>query len=185
MPNLPDSLQGVALVASPQMIDPRFAQTVVLLLHHDEEGAMGVVLNRPISAEQQKALVTAASLTGTWGLNFHFGGPVAGPVIVLQAEESDTGAQQGKMFFVNQKDQFSRLLRHASECRFFVGHATWDGGQLEQEIDQGLWKTLPVSPKLLFGEHEQLWAQAIRAVGRSFYRDTLGITGFPADATLN
>ena len=176
--------QGVALVASPQMDDPRFNQTVVLLLRHNEEGAMGVVLNRPIG-EDQKVALAEIQMPGDTPLNFHFGGPVAGPVIVLQTRESRLGNKLGKMFTINKKEQIEGVLNNAEDCRLFVGHATWEPGQLEDEVEEGLWLTVPVSGDLLFGDHDEIWADAVRSVGRSFYRDVLGIRGEPADVSWN
>ena len=176
--------QGVALVASPNMNDPRFAQTVVLLLRHNEEGALGVVLNRPIGDEQKVALADMQDL-GDTPLNFHFGGPVAGPVIVLQTRESRLGNTTGKMFTINKQEQIQGVINNAKDCRLFVGHANWEPGQLEHELQEGMWMTVPVSGDLLFGNHEELWAEAVRSVGRNFYRDVLGIQGQPEDVSYN
>ena len=181
-----NSLKGVALVASPNMQDPRFAQTVILMLHHNSQGAMGVVLNRPMSAEQHKELVAAAETeVDEQQLSFHFGGPVAGPVIVLQGVKSLTEAQQGKMFFISKTEELSGLLGNVEDCRFYVGHANWEGGQLEAELRQGLWLISPVSPEMLFGDNELLWAETIRRVGQSFYHEVLGIKQFPEDVSVN
>ena len=185
-----NSLEGHLLIAAPRMGDPRFHRAVILVLHHDDQGAMGVVLNRPIP-RQAGAI---ASLLGS-GFEasdgaFHVGGPVAGPVIVLQGlpnhplEADDQ--EQGRVFVVEQQEQLQSLMDNANtDLRFYVGHAGWTQGQLENEIDEGSWLTLPASVDFVFSEDRDMWVDAMREFGCDFYASTLGVRHFPDNPSDN
>ncbi len=197
------SLEGQLLIASPQMNDQRFHRAVILMLHHDDHGAMGVVLNRPIP-KQAEAIAGLLSDTlpiplPTGEGNFHVGGPVAGPLIVLQGlpvkwlggrlkafQKSDDDDSAGRVFVVEEQDQLDRLMEGSTATlQFFVGHAGWEEGQLERELLEGDWLTLPASVEFVFGENEDMWMAAMREFGRAFYEEVLGIYEFPDDATRN
>ena len=202
MGELMKSLEGQLLIASPQMNDPRFHHAVILMLHHDDTGAMGVVLNRPIPKQAAAiASLLKESLPGPLPTNdgsFHVGGPVAGPLIVLQGLPKKWSASRlgivddnaadstGRVFVVEEQDQLKRLIKNSSSSlQFFVGHAGWEEGQLERELDEGVWLTLPASVEFVFGDNEDMWVAAMREFGRTFYEDVLEIYEFPEDASVN
>ncbi len=196
-----NSYEGHLLIAAPHMSDPRFHRAVILVLHHDEHGAMGVVLNQPIS---QKASAIASllgeampgPLPKTDG-NFHVGGPVAGPLIVLQglprrwsgsrhALNYSEDDEPGRVFVVEEQDQLQSLIDSTNaSLQFYVGHAGWQEGQLEDEVADGSWLTLQASAEFVFGDDEDMWMIAMRDFGQSFYREVLGIDQFPEDSTAN
>jgi len=186
------SLEGHLLIAAPQMSDARFHRSVILMLHHDEHGAMGVILNRPIPRQAEAiATLLGDSLEATEGA-FHVGGPVAGPLIVLQGlpdpltDTSREDASPGRVFVVEQQDQLNSLMADAdSSLRFYVGHAGWSEGQLESEIAQGAWLTAPASVDFVFGENDDMWVAAMRDFGRDFYRSVLGVHDFPDNPSDN
>jgi putative transcriptional regulator len=185
-----ETLEGQLLIASPQMEDPRFRRSVILLLHHGEDGAMGVVLNQrlPISAaEQWEAL---GELVEVGDHRAHLGGPLPGSITVLHDVKNDrTNTPQGRIYVLQKQEQLEKLLKLLDDnesFQFFVGHAGWSRGQLESEIADGSWLSIPASPDFVFyNEQNDMWALAMREAGMAFYRDVLGIEDFPNDVALN
>ena len=182
------SLEGMLLVASPQMDDPRFDRTVILMMHHDENGAYGVVLNRPIEE-------TVAGLWRKLGAEpecrverqLNLGGPVSGPIIAIHGKKSAAEFEMPPgIFIAEQKKHLQQLVVDPNvPLRVFVGHAGWSAGQLEEELDCGAWLTLPATYEHVFCEDDNLWVTAMREVGLQFWRTTLGIRKFPPDVSVN
>ena len=182
-----DFLEGRFLVATPQLLDPNFARTVVLLIQHSEQGALGVVLNRRLDktvAELWKQVSTAPSKSRE---QVHFGGPVTGPLLAVHtlADLAEMEIVPG-VFFAAQKDHLDALVgRQESEFRIFLGHSGWGGGQLEAEIAAGAWLTAPASRDTIFASSEDLWETVTRQIGREFLGSTLRIQDFPEDPSVN
>lgn len=181
------SLEGHLIIASPRMLDPRFHQAVVLILNHDENGAMGVVLNRPLPVNLPELWTALGDTVQVGDGRAHLGGPLAGSITVLH-DVKHTKKSQGRIYVLKKCDQFSKLLGALNDesYRFFVGHAAWSQGQLEAEISGGLWKSIPGTPALIF-EHPacDLWLAAMRAIGSSFCKDVLKLRHIPASPMLN
>jgi putative transcriptional regulator len=152
---------GSFLIARPTLKDPNFAQTVVLLLAHSSEGAFGVVLNRPIEAED---------------LPFPLfdGGPCPSPGVVIlhgqadwveapdDAEEAPAKPEVAPGIFVGDETCLSRAAHpipgQEPRCRVFRGFAGWGSGQLEQELASGAWALTAATGQLLFDTPiEDLW----------------------------
>ncbi|MEM7315473.1 MAG: YqgE/AlgH family protein [Planctomycetota bacterium] len=186
-----NSLEGHLLIAAPRMGDSVFDRSVVLMLHHDENGAMGIILNRPMSFSGNQGQFGPVQLLEALAQDsdrrVQLGGPVSGPLIVLhQASESEEGSARGGVFVIERREQLEQLVQQSdSSLSFFVGHAGWSAGQLEQEIANGAWLSTPAAPEFVFGDHEDMWTDAIRETGRTFYREVLNIHEFPADSSLN
>ena len=195
------SLQGHLLIASPRMDDPRFDRTVILMLKHDETGAVGIILNRPMRENAKGPWQIIDILASRDDRCIQVGGPVAGPLIVLHGnhsglsnsrrgsdgdENQESNVPPSGVFVIQEPEQLQALLEQTSQpLQFFVGHAGWQSGQLENEIDAGAWITTPAVPDFVFGHHEDMWIAALKQTERCFYSDVLGITGFPADVTWN
>lgn len=183
------SLVGHLLIAAPRMDDPRFARSVVLVLKHDEEGAMGIILNRPVDSSgrfpaQMAGLFDELQSLSTGYEPVRIGGPVGGPVIALKTPSVRDG--EGGVYFIAGHEQLKQVAEEISgPLQFFVGHSAWTAGQLEQELEMGFWLTLPAATEFLESDHQEMWVNAIRESGRSVYRDVLGIHGFPQDVSLN
>lgn len=172
-----DSMSPVApclLVASPLLMDPNFIHTVVLLVEHDEEGAMGIVLNRslPLTLADICRESHLAYAGGEDETAFR-GGPVEphrGVILVrggLPTEE-DT-VLDFTDFLSFRKDLLESLLKdpHAT-FRLFLGYSGWGAGQLEQEMAQGAWARLPLRPEwLLDGDPKGLWQRALAELGEA------------------
>ena len=156
------------LVASPALLDPSFLHTVVLLVEHDEEGALGLILNRPLP-------LSLAQVSQEGGMPFlgpdeataWRGGPVdpqRGILLVqggLPAEE-DTVVDLTH-FVSHRKDLLEELLGDPqARYRLFLGYAGWSAGQLDQELELGAWARRPVvSEWLLHPEPLGLWQAAL------------------------
>ena len=187
------SLQGHLLIASPRMDDPRFDRTVILMLKHDETGAVGIILNRPMRESAKGPWQIIDILASRDDRCVQVGGPVAGPLIVLHGKQSNTGDSGASLsgapsgvFVIEKPEQLEQLLEQTTEpLQFFVGHAGWHGGQLEREVEQGVWITTPAAPEFVFGHHEDMWVAALKQTERCFYAQVLGITQFPVDVTMN
>ena len=155
---LTKSLRGHFLVASPHMLDPNFAQTVVLLIQHSAEGAFGVVLNRSTRKTVQELWeeVHEGHCENRQFLNL--GGPVSGPLMALHTdpELGELEIVPG-LFFSADKTHLEQLVDKADlRLKMFVGHSGWGGGQLENELAQGAWLTAPASLEEVFRDEQEL-----------------------------
>lgn len=182
-----ESLEGKLLIASPQIEDPRFDRTVILTMHHDEGGAYGVVLNRPIDETVAGLWQKLGDNSCLVDRNLNLGGPVSGPIIAIHGLESAAEFEVPPgIFIAEQKKHLKQLVRDPSvPLRIFVGHAGWSAGQLEEEISEGSWSVLPATFEHVFHEDDNLWVTAMRQVGLEFWRTVLGIQGFPEDVSVN
>ena len=185
--NVMESLEGQLLIASPQIGDPRFERTVVLIMRHDREGAFGVVLNRPLAETVRSLWEKLGDATCTIDRNINLGGPVSGPIIALHCQQSAAEFEVPPGLYVaEQKKHIKQLVKDAEgPLRIFIGHASWVGGQLEGELASGAWLTLAAKVDHVFHEEDDLWVTAMREVGRDFCQTVLGIENFPPDVTLN
>lgn len=163
-----ESLVGKLLVASPQLTDGVFGRTVCLVMHHDDDGAIGLFLNRPLQPPpgQVLALKTAGdrAMTVAASGKLHFGGPLAGPVVALHAVPMLAEAETGPGVFVAaQQQHLEALLEEGpARVRLIIGHSGWSAGQLESEIDSGLWYVMPATADAVFGSDDEMWPRLLR-----------------------
>ena len=167
------------LMATPQVLDPFFHKSVVLLLHHDEEGSFGFNLNRPTKVAVAEILEgLEIDWTGDPALCAYLGGPVQpqlGTVLFGEAgAEPDSPQADGPsarvlpgLSMTQHVGELTRLAQDPPpEMRFYLGYAGWGGGQLLEEILRNDWIVGPVLEDLLFvDDHDSVWAQALRAAG--------------------
>lgn len=209
-----ESLQGHALVASPYLTDPNFLRSVVYLLRHDEEGAIGLILNRPMQNTIGELL---AQLTGQELDNprpVYYGGPVDGPLMLLQACEHETTpsiyiasdqqkileicgaktdpcADQAGLTPIDELDgnaaaeDESTAPPTAGDYRVFDGYAGWAAGQLEDELHSGGWLVWEIPAELLFANPENLWKDAVRQIGREILSGGIDPSKMPEDPAYN
>ena len=182
-----ESLKGHLLVASPHLLDPNFVRTVVLLMHHNEDGAFGVVLNRPTESTLKELWEKVGESPCESEERVHLGGPVSGPLMAVH-----TDASLGEMeivpgvYFAAQRDHLEGLIRQDEHAfRFFVGHSGWGGGQLENELKQGAWLTMPATSELVFYDHDDLWRKVTQHIGREMLVDILHLKDTPQDPSMN
>ncbi len=163
-----ESLRGHLLIAGPGLLDPNFRRTVVLVGEHGEEGAMGVVLNRPSETSVGDAVPPLASLPGVDDVVF-VGGPVRPEAVVVLGDfvepESAGALVLGSIGFLSGEadaDDVGELTR----ARVFAGYAGWGGGQLEGELEEGSWIFEPALPDDVFTEApDTLWSDVLRRKG--------------------
>ncbi len=146
---------GKLLVATDEVRGPYFAQTVVLLLHHDGTGTLGVVVNRPIEASAIESMLADEDLAAHRG-SFYWGGPMSQST-VRALLRTDTPPEDAVQVFdaVHLVDVDEALLATASnvaKLRFFVGYAGWSAGQLEHELAFDSWHILPATEELVYAE---------------------------------
>jgi putative transcriptional regulator len=180
------SLQGHLLVASPDLVNSPFSGTVILVLQHTDEGAWGVVLNRPAEASIRDLWQQVSDEPCQVERPVNMGGPISGPVIAVHDYEPLAEAIVPPGVFVASQREHLEQLVHQTEhpFRLFVGHSGWVAGQLNHELEHGVWLTTPATLEDVFGDEAQLWQQALQAIGRRF-TESLNIKHVPADVAWN
>ncbi|GGZ80587.1 UPF0301 protein [Streptomyces echinoruber] len=184
------SLTGRLLVATPALADPNFDRAVVLLLDHDEEGSLGVVLNRPTPVSVGDILEDWADLAGEPGVVFQ-GGPVsldsALGVAVIPGGSGDRAPLgwrrvHGAIGLVDLEAPPELLAKALGSLRIFAGYAGWGPGQLEDELVDGAWYVVESEPgDVSSPAPERLWREVLRR-----QRNELAMVAtYPDDPSLN
>jgi putative transcriptional regulator len=162
------SLRGKLLIASPAMREPTFARTVISMLEHNEDGALGVVINRPGDASLLDIVPPVAELASQPAVLFS-GGPVepraAIALGVVAAGAPGTGYQEvvHPVVTVDLDSDPQILAASLRELRVFAGYAGWGAGQLEDEIAQGAWYVVEALPSDAFvAAPDRLWSAVLR-----------------------
>jgi putative transcriptional regulator len=182
------SLKGHLLVATPQLLAPIFSRSVILMLDHSDEGAAGVIINRPTEASVAAIAEQVFEQASDWDKPINLGGPVPGPLIVLHTDEvlADQTVLPGVYSTVD-ADKVRELVRGKVEPSLTIAnYAGWSPGQLEDEIATGSWVTLPARAGLVFSaEAEDLWRVVMKEHNGRQLTELLGIHGVPDDPRLN
>jgi putative transcriptional regulator len=172
------------LVAAAGLVDPNFRRSVVLVGHHDDEGAVGVVLNRASEIEVAEAAPPLAELVDP-GDRLFIGGPVQPQAAVVVADFEHPDRAQIVAFdsigFLPDETDADELggLRRA---RVFAGYAGWGPGQLEEELEQGSWVLEAANADDVFtADPEELWSRVLRRKGPRFAL----LASMPLDPSLN
>ena len=163
----------ILLVSMPQMADPNFARTVILLCDYTEEGAFGLVVNRPMDEPAWQLVKTDPPVRVDPSLVLWIGGPVDPQrTWVLMAEAQSPDEEQREIcpgvLLSSSQELALQLLQTppSSRARVIVGYAGWGPGQLDKELATSSWLTTGVDPGLIFGvPAEQMWETAIRRLG--------------------
>jgi putative transcriptional regulator len=184
------SLTGRLLVATPQLEHEQFRRTVVLLLDHGEDGALGVVVNRPTEVDVDAVLPAWQPFVAVPGRLFQ-GGPVAldsalGLVTVggEEDEEEPLGVRRlvGSLGLVDLDTPPEVVVPELSRLRIFAGYSGWSAGQLEGEIAEGAWYVVDAEPGDAFTDTpEDLWSDVLRRQGG----DLALVATFPDDPSMN
>lgn len=178
------NVKGHLLIAGAGLWDPNFRRAVVLVGHHDDEGAVGVVLNRVTEVSVGVAVPALASLVPD-GDPLFIGGPVQpqSAVVVADFEEPDKAdvVAFGSVGFLPDEAD-SDTVGGIRRARVFAGYAGWGPGQLDAELEEGSWIAEPARTEDVFtAEPEQLWSEVLRRKGHAY--DMLRL--MPADPSSN
>ncbi len=180
-----ESLSGQLLLAAPSLQDPNFQRTVVLVGAHSEEGAMGVVLNRPSAVTVGQAVPQLEQAVGEQE-TVYVGGPVQPSSIVFLAEFLDPAPAGllvlGRIGFPAPEADIDELSESIARRRVFAGYAGWGEGQLDEELDQGDWIAHPAQPEDVFTEDpDELWSRVLARKGGAYVL----IARMPLDPSVN
>ena len=179
---------GRLLVATPSLVDPNFANAVVLLLDHDDDGSLGVILNRP-------SAITVASVLPDWAASvdppevLYEGGPVSPDAALAVALVPDAGPDPigfrclfDRTGIIDLDTPPEVLAPAITRMRVFAGYAGWGSEQLQGEIDEGSWYVLESTAHDIFDpDPGTLWSQVLRRQPGSL----AWVSTRPADPTLN
>jgi putative transcriptional regulator len=163
-----DTLRGKLLISAGGLYDPNFRHTVVLIGSHDESGAVGVVLNRPLQVTVAQAAPVLAGLVGP-GEPIFQGGPVAPAEAVLLVDLAPPGLLDVPVLdtigFLT-GDVPADAAGDIRRARVFVGHSGWGPGQLEAELEAGAWLVEPAQPADVFtADAAALWKHVLDRKG--------------------
>lgn len=165
------SLAPTLLVAMPQLLDPNFSRTVILLCEHREEGAMGLVVNRCMDTLASAIVPLDIPEEEDSGMQVWCGGPVD-PIRgwLLTCDNLGDGVEVSDGLFLSaSRELLQRVMKDrvlARRCRFLVGYAGWGPRQLDSELAASAWLTVPVDKDLMFDTPgEAMWEVAIRQLG--------------------
>lgn len=179
-----EPLSGHLLIAGSSLVDPNFRRAVVLIGHHDDDGAVGVVLNRESEVEVAVAVPPLANLVEA-GERLFIGGPVSSRSAVVVAdfehpERAEVVAFDSVGFLPEETDAES--LGGLRRARVFAGYAGWGAGQLETELEEGSWITEPARATDVFTDDpEALWGDVLRRKGPEYWL----MSTMPFDPSLN
>ena len=181
------SLQGHLLVASTDLADPNFHKSVVLLVRHDEDGALGLVLNRPTRTPLKEVWKEVGESPCNIETVLYLGGPVQGPLFALHSdgEIGKTEILPGAYFSPDPAELEQLAAGSADRIRFFVGYAGWGAGQLERELGERSWLTIPASVEHIFSEPDDLWEKILRRISSDRMISAMQIKHVPTDPQLN
>jgi putative transcriptional regulator len=177
-----ESLAGKLIVSSPSLVDPNFRRTVVLMTHHDEDGAMGLVLSRPSTLSVAETVPGLADLPGADSV--YVGGPVQTDVIVALVELDEPNDEVppviGSVGFLPGDGDTDEL--EIARVRVFAGYSGWGPGQLEAELEESSWLVESSAGPELFPEPEDdLWGGVLRDKGGAYRVVAL----MPEDPSVN
>lgn len=176
MQELASDLSGKLLVAMPGMGDPRFAHSVVYLCAHSDEGAMGLIVNKPAPEVRFSDLLDQLGIAPApqmRDIRVHFGGPVENARgFVLHSADYTSGAATLRVDAETSMTATLDVLEHIAQGQgpasslLALGYAGWGPGQLEHEIAANGWLMCDAREDLVFGRaNEHKWAAALKSLG--------------------
>jgi putative transcriptional regulator len=164
------SLKGQLLIATPAMRDPRFDRAVILMLQHDGDGAMGIVINRPLGERPLADLLAAfgdKDTAASGSVRVFLGGPVQLEVgFVIHGSDyrrPETLDVDARFAATPSREVLRDIARNAGPMKSLIafGYAGWAPGQLEGELARNVWYTAPADPGLVFDDdRDKVWEHA-------------------------
>ncbi|GAB5406391.1 MAG: YqgE/AlgH family protein [Aureliella sp.] len=194
-----ESVQGRALVASPYLSDPNFMRSVVYMLQDDDDGALGVVLNRPTDRSVASLLEAISDEKVTADSAIHWGGPIDGPLMLLQELRGEgtsgifAASEQERILEIcreglgssDDEDDESSTRPIAGSYRVFDGYAGWGVEQLRHELKDGGWLIWDIEPQQIFADTENLWEDALKMIGRDILTAGIDPSLLPENPACN
>lgn len=179
-----ESLKGQLLVSGGGLFDPNFRHTVVLVGEHNEDGALGVVLNRALDIAVEDALPTLSPLVEP-GETLYQGGPVqpTSPVLVAELARPELADILifGSVGFIT-GDVPAEIVSDILRARVFVGYSGWGAGQLEAEMEADSWIVDPATEEDVFTRSpDLLWSRILARKGPAYER----LSRMPYDPSMN
>jgi putative transcriptional regulator len=179
-----DSFRGQILIASPALLDPNFRRTVVLVTEHTDEGAAGLVLNRPSPAAVADVVPALEPIVDA-GEQLWLGGPVQPEAVLVLGEFVDPDEAAVPLFgglgFPSLEEP-EQIVPATTRRRVFAGYAGWSAGQLEDELSREDWILEPASNDDAFTDApEELWRDVLHRKGGVYEL----VSRMPEDPSLN
>jgi len=160
------------LLSMPQLMDPNFRRTVILLCEYSEDGAWGLVLNRPTGKTAASVVEFTPPLAGDSGIEVWLGGPVEPQRGALLLPEEPPGADVFEVspgVFVSSSAELLRAIIEGpsvANARLLMGYAGWGPQQLDQELTESSWLISDVARDIVFDtQPAEMWEAAIRRLG--------------------
>lgn len=183
------SLKGHFLIASPSLGDPNFEKSVVLLFDHSEEGAAGIIVNRPSPITIAHISHKVFEIKSDWEKPLNIGGPVNGPLAAAHTikELADMEVLPGLYGALN-PEHLKQLIRKQQEpTLFLLNYAGWGAGQLERELEEDSWIVMPAQiDQVFWTEETALWDTLMaQQHDKATLQRALGIRIQPHDPTMN
>jgi putative transcriptional regulator len=182
-----DSLRGHFLVGSPHLADPNFYHSVVLMVQHDEEGALGLILNRPTN----NTVADVWRLMGRDDIEserpVYLGGPVGGPIMAIHAQLAFSQIQVAVgVHFATEKEYVEEIISNVDKpWLLFSGYSGWGAGQLERELKQGGWLITEVTEDDVFYDGDDLWERLVQRIGQEIIAPAINVSRMPPDPSMN
>ena len=169
------SLKNQILISMPHMTDPFFSKSVVYICEHNQQGAMGIIINKQFKIPELKdvfdKLYIGDDAVRSFVDDIYFGGPVLleqGIVLHDARHTSDGTISISKTISITSKQDILKDLQHKADIPFklMLGHSGWLPGQLEQEIEKGDWLMQSTTTDFIFNvQSDQMWGQAAGSLG--------------------
>lgn len=162
-----ESLSGKLIIATPKLPDPNFHKSVVLIVQHDDEGALGLILNRPSDRLLAEIWTELTEVECDRQEPIMLGGPVDGPVMALHgcAAEGEIDVLPGVHFSSDKDHLLAVVAQREQPVRVFVGYAGWGPQQLDAEWEHGSWLVHDADAESVFSEPTDLWKRTAARVG--------------------
>ena len=181
------SLQGHFLVAAPHQLDPNFVKTVILVVEHADRGAFGVIVNCPRDRHVAISRQARSRRRRAERPRLYFGGPVTGPLMAVHTDESFAEVEVlPGVFFAGREKKVLALMRSSEHpCKVFAGYTGWGPGQLEHEVEAGIWRAIPATAANIFSSGGDLWEDLLRQACDSLLQVMCNIKHIPSDPSMN
>lgn len=171
------------------MDDPNFEHAVILMVEHSDEGALGLVLNRPTHTRVEEVWDQISMLPCPVDQALKRGGPCPGPLMLLhdQSRHAQVEVCEGVCFTTEEPMVAELLHEQDSRLNFFLGYAGWSGGQIEEELNHGTWLVTQAHANIVFDpdSDDGLWLRVITGIDRSLAMLAMNPQIMPTDPSMN